>query len=284
MKKFLLTLHLVVGLVAAFFLIAISVSGAVIAFEGELNRAFHPQLTKVKVEGQQLNWDLIRTRVEQQAPGWKLIRFYFPDTPDRSVYVRLRSVATKKIRHVYVNQYTGQILGSTEDGSNWIIKVHDLHVNFLAGKVGNQIVMWSSYALGLLALSGIVLWWPRRVYGIRLDTSLPRKNRDLHFSVGFWSSLAMLVFAVTGLGLHHQTGKLLGLLNNGTAARSLPGHGTSIEGMLAAAREALPDAAIPRLLLPEKAGDPVFLYQRFLKTRLPLDAALRPSIRRPAAS
>ena len=110
MKKLLLNLHLYVGLVAAFFLLSLSVSGVVIAFEGELNRTFHPHLTNVKPEGLPLNWDDFRGKVEQQMPGWKLIRFYFPDQPDRSTYVRLRNTATRKIHHVYVNQYTGAIL------------------------------------------------------------------------------------------------------------------------------------------------------------------------------
>ena len=269
MKKFLLTVHLYIGLCAAFFLICISLSGAIIAFEPELNHVFHPQLTDVTPIGPQLNWDVFRARVEQQSPGWKLIRFYFPDQPDRSTYVRLRDVATHKIRHVYVNQYTGQVLGSTEDGSNWILKVHDLHVNFLSGKAGNQIVMWSTVGLLLLSLTGIVLWWPRKVYRFHRKSVLPRLNRDLHLSLGFWSSLAMFAFAVTGLGLHYQTGKLLDLLNTPRAATRLPGHGNSIEGMLATAREALPSAAIPRLLLSEKKGDPVFLYMRFPEDKTP---------------
>jgi uncharacterized iron-regulated membrane protein len=269
MKKLLLNLHLYVGLVAAFFLLSLSISGAVIAFEGELNRAFHPELTKVEPLGAPLNWDTFRTQVEQQSPGWKLIRFYFPDQPDRSTYVRLRNVKTKKIRHVYVNQYTGTILGSTEDGSNWILKVHDLHVNFLSGKVGNQIVTWSTLGLLILSLTGIFLWWPRKVFHFQLSSSAPRLNRDLHYSVGFWSFLAMSVFAITGLGLHYQTGKLLNLLNTSNTVKSLPGHGTSIEGMLLTARETLPGAAIPRLLLPEKTGDPVFIYQRFPEDKTP---------------
>ena len=49
----------------------------------------------------------------------------------------------------------------------------------------------------------------------------------------------------------------------------MPGHGTSIEGMLATAREALPGTEIPRLLLPEKKGDPVFIYQRFPEDKTP---------------
>jgi uncharacterized iron-regulated membrane protein len=269
MKKLILTLHLYVGLTAAFFLICISLSGAIIAFEPELNRTFHPELTNVTPVGQPLNLDEFRARVEQQSPGWKLIRFYFPDQPNWSTYIRLRSVTTHKIHHVYVNQYTGVILGSTEDGSNWILKVHDLHVNFLSGKVGNQIVTWSTVGLLILSLSGIVLWWPRKIFSFRRGAPLPRFNRDLHLSVGFWSSLAMFGFAVTGLSLHYQTGKLLDLLNTPKSATTLPGHGTSIEEMLATAREALPGAAIPRLLLPEKKDDPVFLYMRFPEDKTP---------------
>lgn len=269
MKKLLLNVHLCVGLVAALFLIALSISGAVIAFENELNRAFHPQLTNVVPDGRVLDWDTVRDRVEQQAPGWKLIRLYFPDRPDLSTYVRLRSSTTHRIRHVYVNQYTGTILGSTEDGSNWILRVHDLHVNLLSGKIGNQIVAWSTFGLMLLSLSGVILWWPRKVFRFQRTPSLVRLNRDVHYSVGFWSFLAMFAFSITGLGLHYQTGKLPNLLNTPSAAATMPGHGTSIEGMLRTARETLPGTTIPRLLLPEKAGDPVFIYQRFPEDKTP---------------
>jgi uncharacterized iron-regulated membrane protein len=269
MKKLLLYLHLYTGLLAALFLICISVSGAVIAFEPELNRAFHPELTKVIPIGPPLNWDVFKARVEQQSPGWTLIRFYFPDRPDQSTYVRLRNTSTHKIHHVYVNQFTGVILGSTEDGSNWILKIHDLHVNFLSGKFGNQIVTWSTVCLLVLSLSGIILWWPRWTTHFHWQSPLQSLNRDLHYSVGFWSSLAMFMFAVTGLSLHYQTGKLLDLLNTPRAATAMPGHGTTIEGMMATAREALPGAEIPRLLLPEKKGDPVFMYMRFPEDRTP---------------
>ena len=269
MKKLLFNVHLYAGLIAAFFLLCISLSGAVIAFEPELNRAFHPELTNVIPTGAPMNWDDFRAGVEKQSPGWKLVRFYFPDRPNLSTYVRMRNITTKQIHHIYVNQYTGAILGSTEDGSNWILKVHDLHVNFLSGKVGNQIVTWATVGLLILSLSGIVLWWPRKIFRWQARASAPRLNRDIHFSVGFWSFLAMFGFAVTGLGLHYQTGKLLDLLNKPNAAQSRPGHGISIEAMLQTARETLPGASIPRLLLPEKKGDPVFIYQRFPEDKTP---------------
>lgn len=268
MKKLVLNLHLYMGMIAAIFLVTLSLSGAVIAFEPELNQAFHPELTRV-TPGKSLDWDLFRARVERQTPGWKLLRIYFPERAEQSTYVRLRSPTTHRIRHVYVNQYTGAVLGSTEDGSNWIIKVHDLHVNLMSGKVGNHIVTWSTFALLLLALSGLVLWWPRRLFRWSSWRPAVRWNRELHMTVGFWSSLAMLAFALTGLGLHYQTGKLLKLLNTSRTAHTMPGHGPSLEGMLQSAREALPGTMIPRLLLPDKPGDPVFIYQRYPEDKTP---------------
>ncbi len=271
MKKFFLLVHLYLGLAAAFFLLVISLSGAVIAFEPELNRLVHPQLATVQPRASAVNWDTVRSEVELQLPGWRVIRFYFPDHPNDSTYLRLRSSATHRIRHIYVNQYTGKVLGSTEDGSNWIIKVHDLHVNFLSGKIGNTIVAVATYLLAILSIPGMVIWWPKKTYRVKQSRSTMGATRDLHASIGFWSFAAMLLFSLTGLGLHYQTGKLL-LLLNPPAKQSLhygPGHGTSIEGMLQSAHEALPGAATPRLLLSERAGEPVFIYQRFREDKTP---------------
>jgi uncharacterized iron-regulated membrane protein len=93
------------------------------------------------------------------------------------------------------------------------------------------------------------------------NISLARLNRDLHHTVGFWFFLAMFAFAITGLALLYRTGKLLSLLNTPSSARRMAGHGTSIEGMLTTAHEALPGSTIPRLLLSEKPGNPIFIYQ-----------------------
>jgi len=277
LKNFLFNTHLFLGLASAIFLVLISLSGTIIAFEPELNRVLHPGLTNVTVSGPVMNWDEVKRSVEQQAPGWKLNRFYFADAPDHSTYARLRSTTTHTTRQIYVDQYTGKILGSTEGGPDILIKIHDLHVNLLTGqmksKPGSLVVMAATWALLVLSVTGIILWFPRKVFRFRRSSPGARLNRDLHMSLGFWSSVAMFMFAVTGVGLHYQTGKLLDLLNSADTATSLPGHGPTIEGMLQTAREALPGAEIPRLLLSEKAGDPVFVYMRFPETRRPRVAA-----------
>jgi uncharacterized iron-regulated membrane protein len=273
LKRLLFNLHMLAGLIAAVFLVLISLSGTIIAFEPELNRMLHPALTRVAITGPAMNWDAVKAGVEEQPPGWKLTRFYFPDRPEWSTYSRIRNTKTKAVRQIYVDQYTGKVLGSTEDGPDLLIRIHDLHVNLLTGKMksrpGSVVVMAATWSLLFLSVSGIVLWFPRRVFRFRASSPGPRLNRDLHMSLGFWSSLAMFLFAITGVGLHYQTGKLLDLLNRPENAAASTGHGPSIEGMLQTARETLPGAAVPRLLLPEKPGDPVFLYMRFPEDKTP---------------
>ena len=273
MKKLLLYLHLYIGLMAALFLIAISVSGAIIAFEPELNRAFHPELTNVTPVGAPLNWDAFRARVEQQTPGWKLIRFYFPERPDLSTYVRLRNATTHKIRHVYVNQYR---LAGAEAGNGGRQQLDPegtrsaRKLSLRQGRQPDRDVEHGGSAVAVADRDRAVVAAASGLSAFIGRPCMPQSlNRDLHLSLGFWSSVAMFGFAVTGLGLHYQTGKLLDLLNTPQNAVSIAGHGATIEGMLQTAREALPGAAIPRLLLPEKKGDPVFLYMRFPEDKTP---------------
>ena len=60
MRNLLLTVHLYIGLVASIFLVSLSVSGAVIAFEDDLNRTLNPEMLKVQPGGQHMSWDAIR--------------------------------------------------------------------------------------------------------------------------------------------------------------------------------------------------------------------------------
>lgn len=269
MKKAILNIHLYIGLVAALFLILLSVSGSVIAFENEINRHLNPHMLTVRPERQRLSWDVLRSRIEQQEPGWKLIRLYLPQRPQDSLYVRLRSVNNRSIKHFYVNQYTGEVLGSTDDGNRFTWIMHDVHVKLVTFPDGNQIVVIATICLLVLSVSGLILWWPRKIFGIRRG-SLPRINNDLHRSLGFWSSAAMLMFAVTGLLLHYQSnGRLLALMNAKADKLVEPGHGTSIDGMLQTASEVVPGAAIMRIMLAEKKTDPVVVQARYPEDHTP---------------
>lgn len=270
MRDLLLKVHLYIGLVAAVFLVLLGVSGAVIAFEDDLNRAMNSEMLKVQPAGQPMSWDALRSRVEQQEPGWKVVRYYFPQQPDQSLYIRLRSLHTRQIKHMYVNQYTGTVLGDAAIGNRFTLFMHKLHVNLAGGVAGSKIVVASTCALLLLSITGLILWWPRKIFGFSLRSSLPRMNNDMHRSLGFWLSLAMLMFSVTGLLLHYQSaGKLLQIMNASAVEVNAPSEGTSVDALVKAAENAAPGAAVIRLMFPEKKGDDILVQARYPEDHTP---------------
>jgi len=270
MRNLLLKVHLYIGLAGSAFLVLLSVSGAVIAFEDDLNRALNAPMLKVRPAGRQMSWEAVRARVEQQEPGWKVVRYYFPQKPDDSLYIRLRSLRTKQIKHMYVNQYMGVVLGDAAVGNRFTLFMHELHVDLVGGVAGSRTVVASTAALLLLSTTGIILWWPRKIFRFTLRSPLPRLNKDLHRSLGFWTSLAMLMFSITGLLLHYQSsGKLLEIMNRHADAVNAPGEGTSIDQLVKTVEKTAPGAAVIRLMLPDKKDGDILVQARYPEDHTP---------------
>ena len=94
-------------------------------------------------------------------------------------------------RQVFVDQYTGRVLGSLSTVRFTTI-MKELHS--IAGVVG-----CSSIILVFMVLSGLYLWWPRKQIKIGLSGNVQRLSFDLHNSVGLFASLFLFLFAVTGI-------------------------------------------------------------------------------------
>jgi uncharacterized iron-regulated membrane protein len=269
MRRALLNIHLYIGLAAGIFLAILSLTGAVLAFENELNQSLNPWLLKVRPETSTLPWETIRRTVEDQQPEWRVQRIYLPPNADDSTYVRLVSRAGPKTAAIYVNQYTGRILGWKQKANQLLWTIHEVHINLAAGRAGSRLVTWSSAGLLCLSLSGLYLWWPRKILRFAWRKPAPRVNYDLHRSLGFWSSGAMFVFAVTGLNLHIQTGgTLFDMMDAKASPVDLPGHGVTADQMLQTAREAVPGALAMRISFWDDKR-PVLVQMRFPEDHTP---------------
>lgn len=269
MRRTLLKIHLYLGLAACVFLAILSLTGAVITFENELNQAVNPWLLKVEPEASPLPWETVRKSVEQQAPAWRVQRIYMPADPADSTYVRLVSRSNAQTAEIYVNQYTGAILGWKQKANQLLWKIHEIHINLAAGYLGSQFVTWSSVGLLCLSLSGLYLWWPRKIFRFAWRRALSRTNYDLHRTLGFWSSGAMFLFAVTGLNLHIQTGgTLFEMMDAKASPVKLPGHGTTADQLLQTAQEAVPGAQSMRISFWDDKR-PVLVQMRFPEDHTP---------------
>ena len=100
-----------------------------------------------------------------------------------------------------VDQYTGKALGAWND-DRFTRKLHQFHTHLLAGEIGSAIVAWSSVILLFLSISGLILWWRVKAFGVNFQTSGPKFQYDLHSTIGIASSAVLLAFALTGIVVH----------------------------------------------------------------------------------
>src|SRR5436305_1159148 len=128
MRRLLFKLHLYVALIAGVFILILGLTGSIMAFEQEIDHVLHWKLTYVTPQSRALSLREIAGIVTRAFPGEE-VRGYGISTSPGIGY----QVATRK-RTVFVNQYTGDILGTLsgpDPVSTFLGTVHQLHLRLL---------------------------------------------------------------------------------------------------------------------------------------------------------
>lgn len=108
---------------------------------------------------------------------------------------------------VYVDPYTNTVTGEADPEATLYVWANTVHGTLLIGVVGDWMIEIAAGLAVLLILSGFYLWWPRGSRSWR-QTLLPSlasaagirsKWRSLHGSIGWWTSVVLLFFLVSGL-------------------------------------------------------------------------------------
>ena len=158
LRRSLLTLHQWVGLAAGLFLVVIAVSGSALVFENEIDRALNPSTSFVTPGRQTLSIETLISRVQAAYPADRVTGVRIAEKPDQAYELSLRSR-----QGAMVNPYTGDVLGLRDHEKSFARWVHLVHTRFDADKVGEAMVGWFSVAMLGLAITGLVLWWPRKI-------------------------------------------------------------------------------------------------------------------------
>ena len=213
MRRLVLNIHLAIGLAAGLFLIVLGGTGSILAFEPELDRRLHRDISYVKPGGKTLSLAEIGDAISGKYPAESIVAFLPSPAPDFPAGV----ILSRGI--ISVNPYKGQILGVRTRGQSFLGAVRTLHVRLAMGSVGRRILDWSCFVTLLSVLSGLYLWWPvkrMRIGGRRWSA---RFWYDLHSSIGFFSLLPVFLLAATGtvIGFGEQAAQLI---NRGTDTKT----------------------------------------------------------------
>src|SRR5438128_1126043 len=175
-RKLLFNLHLFLALGAGVFVVILGITGAIMAFEPELDHLVHWRTTYVKPQGRALPLSAIGAAVRAAFPDARIGGFGLSTSPNLAYQVNTRSGV------LAVNQYTGEILGVRRGGMDFLGYVHQLHLRLLLrnrADPGKKIMSWAGVAILLLLVSGLYLWWPLKRIGVAGKASSRRFWFDL---------------------------------------------------------------------------------------------------------
>lgn len=218
-RRLLFNLHLYAALIAGVFIVVLGVTGSILAFEPEIDRLLHRNLYRVTVAGRVLAISETGAAVSHAFPGERIFGYFVPASPGVSYQVEMQRGL------VYVNPYSGAVLGVQKPGMDFLGYVHQLHLRLLIrgrGDAGKQIVSWAGVAMLFLLLSGVYLWWPYKRVTIARRESAKRFWFDVHATAGILSFAFLLLLTITGLAIGFER-TTTPLLYKMTASRpSLP--------------------------------------------------------------
>jgi len=257
-------LHLYGGLALGGLLIVISVSGSALVFKDTLDRWLRPDLLRVEPAAERVGLNRVVDAVQAAHPEAvpRLIEMPFDETAPLTVWL------AEDNTHVYVDPHRGAVLGSRAPDEGVMNTISHLHIDLLAGETGLLLVGITGLLLVVLTITGLVLWWPRRLKGlwnalrIAWRHGVLRFNYDLHRAGGFYTTLFVLLTALTGsaFAFYPTTQQLIGTV---TASEPWPPAPPTVEAPADSTRmpAALDyDAALETALDRLPGAEPSFVY------------------------
>lgn len=194
--------HFYAGIFCIPFVILLSITGAIYLFkpyyESWQERHYH----QLPESGVRLTANEQIQAAINAIPNGKLLSYRLPQTTNEAVLINVQADSSWQ---VFVNPYTGAVLGKQENSWQLMNIVKTIHGELLLGTTGSILVELAACWAIVLIVSGLYLWWPRNANGMagviypRLREGKRTFWRDLHAVTGIWISSLALFLLITGL-------------------------------------------------------------------------------------
>jgi len=205
LKKNIGLLHLWLGLGSGLIVFIAALTGSILVFEKEIDKAIHPEYYNVTAVGTtRKTIDYCTDILQKQYEIKKITRIYTFSDPSRTIQI-LGKDSDKKAQFFSIDPYTGKVLAKTPQEKRFFVIVLSLHRQLLLGETGQIIMGTSCLIFVFMLISGLILWWPKKIKNlkqrltVKWNASFKRVNWDFHSTFGFYSSLILLIIALTGL-------------------------------------------------------------------------------------
>ena len=204
-RKVLFWIHLLIGSIFGLVIAVMSVTGMMLAFKPQILALSDQSLHQVRVpsDASPLRLTEMVERIKAERPKARVRDITLNTKPDASIGFNLG----RNEGVIYMNPYTGEILGSGSRTAAWLKDVEIWHRWLgLQGErkaLGASIREIANLGMIVLILSGLYLWWPFKAIRIKRGISGQAKDFNRHTAIGFWAFPFLLVITVTGAIMTH---------------------------------------------------------------------------------
>jgi uncharacterized iron-regulated membrane protein len=202
LRRALFQVHLWSGVAVGLYIALMSVTGSVLVYSNELYNAATPAPIVSTSSAPRLTDPQLSESALGIYPGYHVVNLVRAENPDQAVDVWLKR--GDQTMHRLFDPRTGADLGDSVPAAiRAVSKLIDLHDNLLAGTTGRKVNGIGALMLVVLALTGIMIWWPgtrswRRSLSVHRGAGWKRFTWHLHSMIGFWSFAFILVFGLSG--------------------------------------------------------------------------------------
>lgn len=197
--------HLWSGVGFGLYIFFISLTGSVLVYRNELYVAATPEPILSTGAGPLMSDAELTAAAERAYPGHRVTRLTRPGDPAEAVNVWLQRDERTRMR--LFDPRSGEDVGSAVPlGIQAVSTLIELHDDLLGGQTGRRVNTIGAVAVTLVALTGLVIWWPgvrrwRRSLTLHRGVGWRRFIWDLHSAIGFWSFGFVLLFGLSGIYL-----------------------------------------------------------------------------------
>lgn len=195
--------HFYAGLLVLPFMITLAITGALYLFRDEIDAVVYSNLKQVEIrEGLAKATPSAMVAAALVVHPGTAVKFTDPASPSVSAEITVSTETAGKLA-VYVDPYSGKVLGSLPDRGTIMWTIRYLHSLKYFGWFTRALIEIAGGWSILLVGTGIYLWWPRRQTGGVLSIrGTPKRRvfwRDIHAVTGVFAGFFIVFLAITGM-------------------------------------------------------------------------------------
>lgn len=201
-RRFLFQVHLWIGVILGLYVVFICLTGVVLVFQTELLNSGKPRLPDAPGHAAP-HWGRLVGTALRENPGSTLAYIDMRSDNRRVVPMGLRKDGKTTV--VYMDAYTGSPVKQEDpEREHWLVgTAEELHTQLVGGRVGTIANAVGGALLFVMAVIGIVLWWPgirswKRALRIQWHGRWWGFCHDMHRTFGFWCCLIIAMWGITG--------------------------------------------------------------------------------------